>query len=179
MTDLKPFYSIRLSSGELICDEFAWMGCDGPDDWTLPDEADHWGDDVEYEIVYMVPVSVNKTTYPLSVLCPTCNGNETLMVNGTEFDCGTCDGEGSVDRKQEGHDSSRLLTNDEKLALALTGTLANLFGKIVGKSSSRDGDLNEIVGEIHNLQARLMGQAAARAYPQQFRLLGETLPDPE
>lgn len=66
-----------------------------------------------------------------------------------------------------------LLTDLERHALDLTGELAGLFGEIVGPESSRDGDLTEIVSAIHILQRYLMSQAAARAYPDQYRALGE------
>jgi hypothetical protein len=66
-----------------------------------------------------------------------------------------------------------LLTPAERRALDLTGELAGLFGEIVGNESSRHGDLTEIVSAIHILQRYLMSQAAARAYPGQYRALGE------
>lgn len=66
-----------------------------------------------------------------------------------------------------------LLTEVERRALALTGELAGLFGEIVGPESSRHGDLTEIVSAIHVLQRYVMSQAAARAYPGQYRALGQ------
>lgn len=69
-----------------------------------------------------------------------------------------------------------LLTDDEKRALELTGELANLFSRIIGSEPSGVGDTNEMVGHIHVLQRMLMSQAAARAYPEEYRLLGGSVP---
>lgn len=68
-----------------------------------------------------------------------------------------------------------LLTDLERRALDLTGELAGLFGEIVGPERSRGGDLAEIVAAIHVLQRYLMSQAAARAYPGQYRALGQII----
>ncbi len=69
--------------------------------------------------------------------------------------------------------TEELLTEDEKRALTLTGELVNLIsGRIIGDAPSRAGDVNEVVGHIHALQRMLMAQAAARAYPSEYRLLG-------
>ncbi len=53
MTERESFYAIRLTDGDLIYDEFKWMECEGPDDWTIAVEADHV-DPTEYEIVKMI-----------------------------------------------------------------------------------------------------------------------------
>jgi hypothetical protein len=57
----------------------------------------------------------------------------------------------------------------------LTAELANAFGRIVGRERTRMHDLAEAVHHIHALQHTIMAQAAARAYPERFRLLGGTL----
>lgn len=67
---------------------------------------------------------------------------------------------------------SEMLTDDERRALKMTADLANLFGTIVGQGRPRPYDLAEIVGHIHALQHMLLAQAAARAYPSEYRLLG-------
>jgi len=66
----------------------------------------------------------------------------------------------------------RPLTKDELHALDLTAQLANAFGRIVGDGRTRQADLHEAVQHIHALQHAIMSQAAARAYPERFRLLG-------
>lgn len=69
------------------------------------------------------------------------------------------------------------LTADEHRFMDLTADLANLLARIVGHESSRAGDLNEAVAHIHALQAMVLAQAAARAYPDRYRLLGGTITD--
>lgn len=68
-----------------------------------------------------------------------------------------------------------LLTKDELEFMDLSAELANLFSSIVGHGPSRDGDLREGVDKIHQLQHTVMAQAAARAFPERFRLLGSTI----
>lgn len=82
-----------------------------------------------------------------------------------------------------------LLTEDEKKALQLTCELANLLGKICRTPSRPKGhhhsledwignqsnDWAECAVEIHAIQHRLMAQAAARAFPDQYRLMGQLL----
>lgn len=68
-----------------------------------------------------------------------------------------------------------LLTRDEHQAMALTTELWNLLNRIVGHSRSRQADLQELAVHIHAIQNAILAQAAARAFPQQYRLLGETL----
>jgi hypothetical protein len=72
---------------------------------------------------------------------------------------------------------SELLTPDEQHAIDLTAELANTLGRIVGRGPTRDHDMAEICLHIHNIQHAVMAQAAARAYPDRFRLLGETITD--
>jgi len=70
---------------------------------------------------------------------------------------------------------SKLLTDTEKEALALSGQLAGLLRKIIGDGPQAANDWAEAAIHIHNIQHTIMSQAAARAYPQEFRLLGQTL----
>lgn len=67
---------------------------------------------------------------------------------------------------------SDLLTVEEREALDLSGKLANLCRRIVGSGPQADHDWNELAARIHAVQHTIMAQAAARAYPQEFRLLG-------
>lgn len=67
-----------------------------------------------------------------------------------------------------------LLTDAERKALALTGELANLVGREIITGPQR-ADWNEFALRIHAVQHMIMAQAAARAYPDEFRLLGSTI----
>lgn len=68
-----------------------------------------------------------------------------------------------------------LLTDREQQAIVKAGDLWGDLCAIVGDGPTRDADLNELIVHIHAIQHTIMGQAAARAYPEQFRLLGLTL----
>lgn len=67
------------------------------------------------------------------------------------------------------------LTTDEQLAIDLAGTLWGVLCRIVGHGPTRDADLAELIAPIHLIQRYVGSQAAARAHPHEFRLLGETL----
>lgn len=67
-----------------------------------------------------------------------------------------------------------LLTPDEHRALDLTAELARLLlGSIVIDGPARDQDLGEAITHVHSIRHTIMAQAAARAYPEQYRLLGD------
>lgn len=68
-----------------------------------------------------------------------------------------------------------LLTEDERRAIELAGELYGVLCKVVGDGPPREGDLAELCSSIHVVQRAVMAQAAARAYPEQYRLLGEVL----
>lgn len=71
-----------------------------------------------------------------------------------------------------------LLTEAEHRAMELTVQLVNLLStEIIGQGRSRAGDINEVVHHIHGIQNMILSQAAGRAYPDRYRLLGETLPE--
>lgn len=65
-----------------------------------------------------------------------------------------------------------LLTPKEHLLLELLGDVANGFVAIMAPGAGRDGDMGEAVHHIHVLQRMVMAQAAARAYPDRYRLIG-------
>jgi hypothetical protein len=68
------------------------------------------------------------------------------------------------------------LTDAEQRAMRMTAELFDLFAQeIVGYGPSRDADLGELAGHIHNIQHTVMAQAAARAHPSEYRLLGRSL----
>lgn len=65
-----------------------------------------------------------------------------------------------------------LLTKSELALIDCIGGLMSGFLEVVGDGPTRSADLCEIVSLIHALQDKVMGQAAARAYPDRLRLLG-------
>jgi hypothetical protein len=65
-----------------------------------------------------------------------------------------------------------LLSEDELLAMEQLGTVAGTIRRIIGTGSQAGYDWGEAADKIHQLQAMVMAQAAARAYPDQFRPLG-------
>lgn len=67
---------------------------------------------------------------------------------------------------------TELLTPAEHDAVAMAGELWNLLTGIVGDGPAREGDLRELIGHVHAIQQAVMKQAAARAYPEMYRLLG-------
>lgn len=67
-----------------------------------------------------------------------------------------------------------LLTQAEHNAVTTAALLANQLAEIVGDGPSRAGDLAEAVHHIHAVQRMILAQAAARAYPERYRLLGGT-----
>lgn len=69
-----------------------------------------------------------------------------------------------------------LLTDGEHRAVEMAAALWNhLRGAVVGDGPTRDADLGELCAHIHAIQQAVLSQAAARAYPGEYRLLGETL----
>lgn len=69
-----------------------------------------------------------------------------------------------------------ILTQAEHRAMDLTATLWNvLASEIIGKGHTARQDLAELAADIHRIQHRIMAQAAARAYPDRYRLLGGEL----
>lgn len=69
-----------------------------------------------------------------------------------------------------------LLTQDEHDFMVVSAELAEILRKIIGDSSLAAMDWAEAAAHIHILQRMVMSQAAARAFPDQYRLLGQTLP---
>ena len=68
-----------------------------------------------------------------------------------------------------------LLTDDEHAALELSGKLADALCCVVGRGRSREEDLRELLAHVHAIQNAVLAQAAARAYPDRYRLIGESL----
>lgn len=73
----------------------------------------------------------------------------------------------------DGETAPQLLTGAEHRALTLIADLWNLLsGQIIESGPSAFDDRRELAGHIHAIQHAIMAQAAARAYPNYFRLLG-------
>lgn len=70
-----------------------------------------------------------------------------------------------------------LLTPAEHEAMDLTAQLCRLMGKIIGNEEPRHQDVGEFVTHIHVIQRMILAQAAARAYPTEYRLLGCDIPE--
>lgn len=67
---------------------------------------------------------------------------------------------------------AELLTPAEHAAVAKAGELWNDLCAIVADGPARAGDLSELIFHIHAIQRAVLKQAAARAYPDLYRLLG-------
>jgi ATP-dependent Clp protease ATP-binding subunit ClpA len=65
-----------------------------------------------------------------------------------------------------------LLTDEELEALGHLSEFTRIFVPTIRGSKH---DVREVVDKIHQIQALVMSQAAARAYPDKFRLLGGSL----
>ncbi len=68
-----------------------------------------------------------------------------------------------------------LLSDLEHEAIEKSGELAQLMRKLIGEGPNAYHDWVEATIHIHALQNMILSQAAARAYPDKFRLLGEKL----
>lgn len=71
-----------------------------------------------------------------------------------------------------------MLTDKEGEAVAALGKVAILLADIIADGPTRRADMAELYGHVHALQNAVLSQAAARQYPDRYRLLGEAL-DPE
>jgi hypothetical protein len=72
--------------------------------------------------------------------------------------------------------SSDFLTSHEHQAITDAGKLyTHIANNIIAHGATRDDDLQEIRTAIHVIQHAIMAQAAARAYPTRYRLLGDVI----
>ena len=71
--------------------------------------------------------------------------------------------------------SEGLLTDDEHKVVRLAGDLWNQIVRMIPDGPTRDDDLHELIVHVHAIQHAIMANAAARAYPETYRLLGGTL----
>ena len=65
------------------------------------------------------------------------------------------------------------LSEEEHKVMQLTAELWNALCKIVPDGASRHNDLNELSIHIHGIQHAVMAQAAGRAHPELYRMLGK------
>jgi hypothetical protein len=70
------------------------------------------------------------------------------------------------------------LTDLEHEAMRKSGELAQLLRQIIGDGPHAYNDWVEASIHIHAIQNMILSQAAARAYPDTFRLLGQQLTAP-
>jgi len=66
-----------------------------------------------------------------------------------------------------------LLTPDELEAIDLLSRASSAIRRVIGVGPHATHDWADAATWIHNLQHAVMAQAAARAYPDRFRLLGQ------
>jgi hypothetical protein len=69
-------------------------------------------------------------------------------------------------------DMPALLTVAEVACLKQCAALAGMLLDVVGPEQTGPQDWRELVFHIHAIQNAVLSQAAARAYPRHFRLLG-------
>jgi len=68
------------------------------------------------------------------------------------------------------------LTMEEHTLVELLGRCADYYARqVCSTGRSREHDINEFCAHIHDLQARVLMQAAARSYPDRYRLAGGSL----
>lgn len=67
-----------------------------------------------------------------------------------------------------------LLTPEEHRLMMMIGKVNRQFHAISENGPTKEQDLTEIRNHIHALQNWVLAQAAARAYPQEYRTLGGT-----
>lgn len=68
------------------------------------------------------------------------------------------------------------MTPLEHKAMEQLSELWTTLCQVVDDGPSRDGDLQELIGHVHALQRAVMAQAAARDFPEKYRLLGAQPP---
>lgn len=69
-----------------------------------------------------------------------------------------------------------LMTQEEHDCMTVSAELAELLRKVIGDGRQTEHDWAEAAAHIHAIQRMVMSQAAARAFPDLYRLLGRTLP---
>lgn len=116
-------------------------------------------------------------------LCPVCKrmthvrGDGCFRVHGTVQGNpdAVCQGSDTRPPKETLVPPPPLLTDHERLAIMHLTQFENLMPVIIAFGPTRQQDSREMVDKIHGLQHMIMAQAAARAYPDEFRLLGSVV----
>lgn len=72
-----------------------------------------------------------------------------------------------------------LLTGAEHAVIRQAGDLYTAACAVVGDGPTRDADLAELIAHVHAIQHTVMAQAASRAYPEEYRLLGGMVEPPK
>ena len=86
-------------------------------------------------------------------------------------------GDKRADGDSGSQDREDLLTADEREAVRQAGLLYTFIAeRIVAHGPARDDDLAEFRYAVNVIQRAVEAQAAARAYPREFRLLGTVIP---
>jgi hypothetical protein len=78
----------------------------------------------------------------------------------------------------DGTESAAALTDMEHQVMELTSQLWSALCSMTGYGRTRAEDLHEASLHIHALQNMVLAQAAARAYPDRYRLLGLSIEVP-
>lgn len=79
---------------------------------------------------------------------------------------------GSLGNLRRRNQLDDLLTELEHEVINTAGRLMSLFVKMAGENPHQP-DLDEVCSRIHDLQHTAMAQAAARAFPDKYRLFGQ------
>ncbi len=75
--------------------------------------------------------------------------------------------------------TDEVITPLERDILRSLGNLTSKFGVIVANGPTRQADMTEIVGLIHQLQRMVSSQALGRIFPNEYRLLGSVCGEKE
>ncbi len=68
-----------------------------------------------------------------------------------------------------------LLTEQEIRLVSELGRCGGLFREVIGKGRQSANDRDEVSRHIINMQNMVLANAAARAYPTKYRLLGKDI----
>lgn len=69
------------------------------------------------------------------------------------------------------------MTDPEHLAMELTAELTRIvLADVIGHGPTRHADVTEFTQAMHRIQTMILSQAAARLYPDRYRLLGQRRP---
>lgn len=71
---------------------------------------------------------------------------------------------------------SALLTDDEHEVIEMAGALWKKLNELLEHGAGWQGDRLELIGHVHAIQHAVMANAAARAYPELYRVLGGDRP---